>query len=144
MITLNTWILCHCSNITIATETLHEKLLNKTCTWHPHHADTCFLSYREYLGQMVYLEVVAEPDLQGLVGQFEVVLVEVDLGHQDVGVGVGVLHLQAVVQCALGRINVTYSRETFSEYKYTQSFYSSTSTCTLFTVSYQIILNSSC
>lgn len=60
---------------------------------------------------MVYLKVVAEPDLEGLVGQFEVVLVEVDLGHQDVGIGVGVLHLQAVVQCALGRVNVSYSQE---------------------------------
>lgn len=60
---------------------------------------------------MVYLKVVAEPDLQGLVGQFEVVLVEVDLGHQDVGVWVGVLHLQAVVQCPLGRVNVSYNQE---------------------------------
>lgn len=65
----------------------------------------------ERFGLMVYLKVVAEPNLQGLVGQFEVVLVEVDLGHQDVGIGVGVLHLQAVVQCALGRVNVSYSQE---------------------------------
>lgn len=60
------------------------------------------MQHIESFGLMAYLKVVAEPDLQGLVGQFEVVLVEVDLGHQDVGVGVGVLHLQAVVQCALG------------------------------------------
>lgn len=44
------------------------------------------MHHRESFGLMVYLKVVAEPDLQGLIGQFEVVLVEVDLGHQDVGV----------------------------------------------------------
>lgn len=75
------------------------------CTFHTHHA-----THRKFWID-VYLKVVAEPDLQGLVGQFEVVLVEVDLGHQDVGIGVGVLHLKAVVQCALGRVNVSYSRE---------------------------------
>lgn len=69
------------------------------------------MHHRESFELMVYLKVVAEPDLQGLVGQFEVVLVEVDLGHQDVGVWVGVLHLQAMVQCPLGRVNVSYSRE---------------------------------
>lgn len=70
-----------------------------------------FLELQRISGTKVYLEVVAEPDLQGLVGQFEVILVEVDLGHQDVGVGVGVFHLQAVVQCTLGRVNVSYSRK---------------------------------
>lgn len=69
------------------------------------------MHHRESFGLMVYLKVVAESDLQGLVGQFEVVLVEVDLGHQDVGIGVGVLHLQAVVQCPLGRVNVSYNQE---------------------------------
>lgn len=109
-------------NYAIATATtlqlqLQKKLFMKSncksyiCTFHTHHADRRSMHHRESFGLMVYLKVVAEPDLQGLVGQFEVVLVEVDLGHQDVGVRVGVLHLQAVVQCPLGRVNVSYSQE---------------------------------
>lgn len=51
------------------------------CIFYIYYVDRRFMYYRESFGLMVYFKVVVEFDFQGLVGQFEVVLVEVDLGY---------------------------------------------------------------
>lgn len=50
---------------------------------------------------------MAEAELQGLGGELEAALQEVDLSHEEVGLGVGRAELQTVLQTALGRLDIT-------------------------------------
>lgn len=54
-----------------------------------------------------HLKVVAEAELQRLGGELEAAMQEVDLGHEEMGLGVGRTELQTVLKTALSRLNVT-------------------------------------
>lgn len=50
---------------------------------------------------------MAEAELKGLGGEFEVALLQVELGHEQVSLCVRGTLVQAVLQAALGCFNVT-------------------------------------
>lgn len=61
------------------------------------------------LGKAPYLEVVAETELQGLGGQLDVALQEMDLRHEEEGIGEGRVLIQTVLEAALSCVDVPCS-----------------------------------
>lgn len=55
---------------------------------------------------------MAEAELQGLGGELEAALQEVDLGHEEVGLCVGRVELQTVLQTALRGLHITCTSTT--------------------------------
>ena len=68
---------------------------------------------------MPYLKVVAEANLEALIGRLVVALVEVDLCHEDVSVRIRAVLLQAVLQRALCYVHITWGEQRFTAQKFT-------------------------
>lgn len=62
--------------------------------------------------QAPHLKVMAEAELQGLGGELEAALQKVDLGHEEVGLRMGRVEFQTVLQTALRGLHITCTSTT--------------------------------